>query len=132
MILPSRAVTPAGQLEPLYCDRYLPGSYKSLVWSTNSSSRYGAFTLFACGTRASLAALQVTVVVHESGAVGLRVVPDGNELADEGEEIRAMDLATVSLRRGSDLQQLVAVGYSDGIVRVSSFLFKRGPDDAQS
>ncbi|GAA5971549.1 hypothetical protein JCM8115_000809 [Rhodotorula mucilaginosa] len=110
-------LTPAGQLEPLYCDRYLPGSYKSLVWSTNSSSRYGAFTLFACGTRASLAALQVTVVVHESGAVGLRVVPDGNELADEGEEIRAMDLATVSLRRGSDLQQLVAVGYSDGIVR---------------
>ena len=59
-------------------------------------------------------------------------MPDGNELADEGEEIRAMDLAAVPLRRGSDSQQLVAVGYSDGIVRVGPFLFNRCPGDARS
>ncbi|GAA5993329.1 hypothetical protein JCM10908_001432 [Rhodotorula pacifica] len=110
-------LTPSNELEPLYCDRYLPGSYKSLVWAAESSttSPKGPYTLFACGTRASLAALSVSVVSDEAGRIALWVVPVGDELADEGEEIRAMDLAVAPLH--DDAKRFVAVGYSDGIVR---------------
>lgn len=115
----SRTVDISGRLEPLYCDRYLPGSYKSLVWSAGSSGAGGTHALFACGTRASLSALSVTLITTEACGFELRVVPDGDELVGEGEELRAMDLAAVPLRRrGPGSHRLIAVGYSDGVTRV--------------
>lgn len=75
--------------------------------------------LFACGTRASLSALSVTVRSNEANSARLEVLPCGDELADEGEELRAMDLAAVPLAESTERRHLVFVGYSDGIMRVS-------------
>lgn len=69
-----------------------------------------------------MSALSITIDSKEDGNVVLEVLPCGDELADEGEELRAMDLAAVALAGTSDWRHLVFVGYSDGVVRVSAAL----------
>lgn len=47
------------------------------------------------------------------------MLPCGDELADEGEEVRAMSLTVVASESGAGRRVCsLAVGYSDGVVRV--------------
>ncbi|GAA5889454.1 hypothetical protein JCM5296_006366 [Sporobolomyces johnsonii] len=104
-------LTRANSLVPLYINRHLPSSLKSLLWSRDGSH------LFVCGTRELLCAFKLTVVPGEDeGNVELQVLPSGMVLAEEeGGEVRTMDIDLLELENGD---KVVAAGYSDGKLRL--------------
>ncbi|GAA5955996.1 hypothetical protein JCM21900_002641 [Sporobolomyces salmonicolor] len=104
-------LTHTNSLVPLYINRNLPSSLKSLLWTRNGSH------LFVCGTRELLCAFKITVVPGEDeGSVELQVLPSGMVLAEEeGGEVRTMDIELLELENG---EKVVAAGYSDGKLRL--------------
>jgi hypothetical protein len=114
-------------LRPLYINRYLPSSLKSLAFSTTTLSQNGSTTiLYTCGTRELLTAFDIEVVsTHEEATtaeeeklVEVRVLERGMILADiEGGEVRTMDIALIETKQEGE--RLVISGYSDGKLKVS-------------
>ncbi|GAA5935945.1 hypothetical protein JCM1841_006598 [Sporobolomyces salmonicolor] len=104
-------LTHTNSLVPLYINRNLPSSLKSLLWTRNASH------LFVCGTRELLCAFKIMVVPgEEEGSVELQVLPSGMVLAEEeGGEVRTMDIELLELENG---EKVVAAGYSDGKLRL--------------
>ncbi|BGP17309.1 WD repeat-containing protein 6 [Rhodosporidiobolus nylandii] len=116
-VLSISEVSSCNSLSTLFTNPLLPSSFKSLAWSSSASST--SALLFACGTRELLCAFRVTLVPFPSeGRGGLRVLPAGMVLADEGEEIRTMDMALIPL--GKDGETGVLAVYSDGRLKLWS------------
>jgi len=114
-------------LRPLYLNRFLPSSLKSLTFSPpTSSSNSSTTTLYACGTRELVTGFDITVVANRNSStstadsrIELRVLSKGMILAEaEGGEVRTMDIALVETRNEED--RLILAGYSNGKLRVSS------------
>ena len=114
-------------LRPLYINRFLPSSLKSLTFSSPISSSIGSTTtLYACGTRELVTAFDIAVVAHRTSStstadsgVELRVLSRGMVLAEaEGGEVRTMDIALIETENEED--RLILSGYSNGKLRVSS------------
>ncbi|GAA5824411.1 hypothetical protein JCM11251_000410 [Rhodosporidiobolus azoricus] len=124
-------------LRILYTNLHLPAALKSLAWSAIGSSSLSppstpSYLLLATGARSHLTAFCVTPtpIEGEEGA-GVRVLPAGSvlgeEVCEEGEEIRCMGLTVVgSLEQGREegLEQATETGvvavYSDGSVKLWS------------
>ncbi|GAA5909266.1 tRNA (34-2'-O)-methyltransferase regulator RTT10 [Sporobolomyces salmoneus] len=106
-------------LRPLYINRYLPSSLKSLTFSSPSHTQ-STTTLYACGTRELLTAFEIDVVrklenAGDEGDIEVRVLEGGIVLADvEGGEVRTMDISLIELEKES----LVVAGYSDGKLKL--------------
>lgn len=105
-------------LRTLYSDRHIPSSLKSLSWSSPPDPQQ-PHLLFACGTRELLCAFYVA----EEGESGVLVRPKGTVLGEEGGEVRAMDFAVLRLPQhdGEKAKHVLAVGYSDGTLRVRPY-----------
>lgn len=112
------AVTSSNRLKPLYSDRHIPSSLKSLSWSWPPDPQQ-PHLLFACGTRELLCAFSVA----KEGKSGVLVRPKGTVLGEEGGEVRAMDFAVLRLPQhdGEKAKHVLAVGYSDGTLQVRSY-----------
>ena len=114
-------------LRPLYINRFLPSSLKSLTFSSPiSSSNSSTTTLYACGTRELVTAFDIAVVTRRTSStstadsgVELRVLSRGMVLAEaEGGEVRTMDIALIETENEED--RIILAGYSNGKLRVSS------------
>ena len=114
-------------LRPLYLNRFLPSSLKSLTFSPpTSSSNSSTTTLYACGTRELVTAFEIVVVTKRNSStptadsgIELRVLSSGTVLAEaEGGEVRTMDIALIET--GNEEESLILAGYSNGKLRVSS------------
>jgi len=114
-------------LRPLYINRFLPSSLKSLTFSSPISSSIGSTTtLYACGTRELVTAFDIAVVAHRTSStsaadsrIELRVLSKGMILAEaEGGEVRTMDIAL--LENGNEEERQILAGYSNGKLRVGS------------
>ena len=123
-------------LRPLYMNRFLPSSLKSLTFSSTISSSNGSTSvLYVCGTRELVTAFQISVVRDrnsststDESSVEVRVLSKGMVLAEaEGGEVRTMDIALIET--DNEKARLILAGYSDGKLRVSSAtLFAHSPD----
>ncbi|GAA5830194.1 hypothetical protein JCM5353_003689 [Sporobolomyces roseus] len=112
-------------LRPLYINRFLPSSLKSLTFSSPiSSSGDSTATLYACGTRELVTALELNVIRDrnsststDESSVELRVLSKGMILAEsEGGEVRTMDIALIET--SDENERLILAGYSDGKLRL--------------
>ncbi|GAA5915975.1 hypothetical protein JCM8208_002815 [Rhodotorula glutinis] len=110
-------------LAPLWTARNLPSALKALAWSPRSSSSLDALelhTLFVCGAQELLQAYILSSSAPSSFGNGgeLNVLSAGQVVGSEGGEVRAMDLAVAAVGAAAEGRHLVAVGYSDGSLRI--------------
>ncbi|GAA6025839.1 hypothetical protein JCM10207_004390 [Rhodosporidiobolus poonsookiae] len=144
-VLSLSELTSGNAIHPIYINRHLPSSLKALAWtrpfatsrpssslSSSSSAQPSpspaSHLLFACGTRELLCAFLVTCTGTPPfpSPSALRVLPAGMVLADEGDEIRTMDMALIEVeveiegtqRRVGESMRVLVAGYSDGKIKL--------------
>ncbi|GAA5981470.1 hypothetical protein JCM11641_004772 [Rhodosporidiobolus odoratus] len=110
-------------LATIYTNPFLPAAIKSLVFrplpSSPSPTGSTSALLFVAGAREYLAAFHLTYLDPEDGTEELLVREVGTMLAEEGKEVRCMDIALVPLPSGGIEEQVgVLGGYSDGSLKV--------------
>lgn len=117
-------------LEPLWTARHLPSALKALAWSPRSSlssSELETHMLFVCGAQELLQAYVLSYASSSTGGKGdgLEVLRAGQVVGSECGEVRAMNLAVAQAGAAAEGRHLVAVGYSDGSLKVRPLSTRR-------